>query len=475
MKRINLFLLMMVCVISSTFAGNKDTYNTAASEWSMGINATALDFYTPKLNTFSSFKQRMAIGPDINFTRNFFKTGLGVSANLLAPAGLAPKTNASLPDINKYLLMVGPGLVYNFQNAYLIKPHSPVAPYVFANALGSWARVPEGGNNDKLGFGIPLGLGLNFKIADGVALNTKAGYMVGVTEFFDNNLFWSAGLNFGLGKNNKPAPAPVVVAPVVVDTDGDGIADENDDCPEVFGLASLNGCPDTDGDGITDLKDECPEVAGLAQFNGCPDRDGDGIADHKDECTDVAGLAKFNGCPEPDTDGDGLVDSKDRCPNASGPVALGGCPDRDGDGVADIDDKCPDKVGPASNKGCPEVRAETKKRLEYAASAVKFQSGKAVLTKESFKVLDEVAAIMKEYDDYAVSVEGHTDASGSKELNNKLSVERAKVCADYLISKGIEASRVSSAGFGPDRPIADNATPEGRAKNRRTEFVLGLK
>ena len=73
------------------------------------------------------------------------------------------------------------------------------------------------------------------------------------------------------------------------DTDGDGIYDKDDACPEVAGLKEFNGCPDTDGDGIQDSADACPEVAGLAALNGCPDTDGDGIADKDDSCPDVKG------------------------------------------------------------------------------------------------------------------------------------------------------------------------------------------
>jgi hypothetical protein len=68
------------------------------------------------------------------------------------------------------------------------------------------------------------------------------------------------------------------------DTDGDGIFDKDDACPDVAGLKEFNGCPDTDGDGIQDSADSCPDVAGLAALNGCPDTDGDGIADKDDEC-----------------------------------------------------------------------------------------------------------------------------------------------------------------------------------------------
>ena len=111
------------------------------------------------------------------------------------------------------------------------------------------------------------------------------------------------------------------------DSDGDGISDSDDDCPEVAGLAAFNGCPDSDGDGIEDSKDDCPTVAGLKSLNGCPDADGDGVSDADDTCPDEAGPAANNGCPWPDTDGDGVLDKDDVCPDVPGTVANNGCPE----------------------------------------------------------------------------------------------------------------------------------------------------
>lgn len=458
----------ILALLLATNAGAQEKKNLSAEKWTLGFNAAALDFYTPKLNEFSSFKKSMAIGPDVTISRNFFKSGFGITANILSPNIMNDKLE---PVANKYLLMFGPGVTYNFSNSYMIPAKFPISPYLFANALGSVAKVPVS-KETKMGFGIPVGLGINWKLSDGLALNTKGGYMFGLTDYFEDNVYWSAGFTFRITKE-KVEEAPKVVLPA--DTDGDGVIDELDACPDVPGLAELKGCPDTDGDGVADKDDECPEVAGLAQYNGCPDTDGDGIPDPKDECPQVAGLAQFKGCPEPDKDGDGVVDSKDRCPEVAGLAALNGCPDRDGDGVADIDDRCPDVAGPASNKGCPEVKEEVKVKLQQIANSVKFESGKSVLKKESYALLDEVVKIMNEYPAYSVSVEGHTDASGTDAINDKLSADRAKVCADYLVSKGIAASRVSSVGFGSKNPVADNKTAEGKAKNRRTEFKLSIK
>ena len=257
------------------------------------------------------------------------------------------------------------------------------------------------------------------------------------------------------------------------DTDGDGIYDKDDACPDVAGLKQFNGCPDTDGDGIVDGSDACPDVFGLAALNGCPDTDGDGIADAKDACPDVAGLAALNGCP--DADGDGVADKDDKCPTVAGPKENGGCPflDADKDGIADKDDDCPTVAGPASNRGCPEVTSEALEELKVQARAVYFNSGKATFKsgdKETPARLDAIKEILKNYPTAKFSIEGHTDSDGSDKLNQKLSEDRAAAVKDALIARGVSADNLESKGFGESMPVASNKTAAGKAQNRRTEI-----
>ncbi len=256
------------------------------------------------------------------------------------------------------------------------------------------------------------------------------------------------------------------------DTDGDGVLDKYDECPELAGLKELNGCPDTDGDGIIDPKDECPFEAGLPELNGCPDRDGDGIPDHQDACPDEPGLAQFNGCP--DTDGDGIADKDDECPEVAGPKENNGCPwpDRDGDGVPDNIDECPDVAGPASNKGCPEIKEEHIKQLNDYGKTILFNTNKSTFQEKSYQVLDNMANVMKQFPTAKFAIEGHTDSSGSDKINDPLSNDRANAVRDYLISKGISADRLTAEGFGSKRPIDTNKTAAGKANNRRTEVKL---
>jgi OmpA-OmpF porin, OOP family len=263
------------------------------------------------------------------------------------------------------------------------------------------------------------------------------------------------------------------------DKDNDGVADNEDSCPDVPGLARFKGCPDSDNDGVEDSKDKCPNQKGLDRFNGCPDTDGDGIEDSKDKCNDTPKGVKVdaNGCSA-DSDNDGVIDSEDKCPNTKAGVKVDakGCDaDTDKDGVIDSEDACPAVAGPAANKGCPEKKVDVKKRLQFAARGINFETGKATLTPSSYPMLDEVVSILNEYVDYNLKMGGHTDAVGKDAANLALSQARVDAVKAYLLSKGIADTRVVATGFGEVRPVASNATAVGRAKNRRVELELFLK
>ncbi len=260
------------------------------------------------------------------------------------------------------------------------------------------------------------------------------------------------------------------------DKDGDGVLDKIDKCPKVKGPIENNGCPweDSDNDGVLDKDDKCPDVAGPTENNGCPweDTDGDTILDKDDLCPMVVGPVENKGCP--DTDKDGILDKDDKCPKIPGVAENSGCPkDTDGDGVSDNIDKCPTKVGPIENNGCPiEITKEDKAKLNSFAKAIYFNSGRTSFKPGVTEKLDLIVDIMNEYKESNFSIEGHTDSYGSRSTNLKLSKRRAKAVLDYLVAKGIDASRLSSTGYGESNPIASNVTRKGRAENRRVEIKL---
>lgn len=254
------------------------------------------------------------------------------------------------------------------------------------------------------------------------------------------------------------------------DSDGDGIVDKDDACPTAAGLSTLMGCPDSDGDGISDTDDACPSVAGFAAMNGCPDTDGDGITDAEDTCPEIAGPVEFKGCP--DTDGDGVSDKMDNCPEVVGLAALLGCPDKDGDGVADGDDLCPDEAGIKANKGCPEVSEEVQEVFTQALKGIQFESGRDVIKTSSYRILNNVAEVMTNNPAYKLYIKGHTDSQGDDAMNLDLSNRRAAAVQKYLTDKRVAGNRLRNKGFGETEPVADNNTASGRAKNRRVEFTV---
>lgn len=258
------------------------------------------------------------------------------------------------------------------------------------------------------------------------------------------------------------------------DTDKDGVADKDDRCPDVAGVKSMKGCPDTDKDGVTDSLDLCPEVAGDKELNGCPDTDKDGIVDSDDECPEVAGIAKFNGCP--DSDGDGVADNKDDCPNEKGFKQYNGCPEPIIEEAEPIDPptvtepKQP-KVTPQPTTPQPEEQNENKV-LQEVYDNLEFETNSAVIRKESYKTLDNLVTLLNKKKNYLISVEGHTDNVGDPATNIVISRQRAAAVKKYLTDRGIKSDRIFTEGYGETKPIASNASAEGRRRNRRVEFLI---
>ncbi|HTQ48887.1 MAG TPA: OmpA family protein [Polyangiaceae bacterium] len=288
-------------------------------------------------------------------------------------------------------------------------------------------------------------------------------------------------------------PPPEPVAPP--DRDGDKIPDAQDACPDQPGPATddpkTNGCPppgDKDGDGIPDPQDACPDKPGVKtddpKTNGCPpDKDGDGIVDSEDACPDKPGVKtddpKTNGCP-PDKDGDGIPDAEDACPDKPGVKTedpkTNGCPaDRDGDGIVDDDDACPDAPGPKTDdpktNGCPKA-AVVGGQIKITEQ-VKFATGSAKILADSDELLGAVTDVINKHPEITkIRIEGHTDNVGKPAMNKKLSQARADSVKAWLVKHGIKTDRLTTQGFGQEKPIDTNTTDQGRANNRRVEFHI---
>lgn len=239
----------------------------------------------------------------------------------------------------------------------------------------------------------------------------------------------------------------------------------------------VDSLPDSDNDGVSDDRDKCPDTpAGITvDTTGCPrDFDGDGVPDHKDMCPNTQPNIGVDstGCAM-DEDRDGVADTKDLCPATpkNAPVDTTGCPmDSDRDGIPDYQDKCPNTLRGVKidKKGCPVNKREDLERLK---KGINFKSGSTVLTKASYRTLDDIVKLLTKFGDVSLEIQGHTDNVGGDEYNENLSQGRAQSAVDYLIRKGIPVERLRAVGFGPRKPIADNKTKKGRAKNRRVELI----
>jgi OOP family OmpA-OmpF porin len=324
----------------------------------------------------------------------------------------------------------------------------PVQPFVLVGGGGLRSFVAHEDVVDSdadpflhagIGARFPLGetwgLRLDARVLVPPALASDVGTYGEETEFGGPDFELLTGVYAALGQPPRPAPPPPPPPPPPVvdkDTDGDGILDKNDKCPneaeDKDGFEDSDGCPDLDNDrdGILDMDDRCRNEP-----------------EDKDEFEDE------DGCPDVDNDKDGIPDDKDKCPNA--PETVNGYQDEDG---------CPD-----------EVPAPVKKFIG-PVQGINFVTNKATILRSSFAVLDRAVKVMTDFPEVRFEISGHTDNRGTAEHNQDLSLRRAQAVKDYLVRKGIAADRLTVAGFGFDRPIADNKTALGRAKNRRTEFKL---
>ena len=250
---------------------------------------------------------------------------------------------------------------------------------------------------------------------------------------------------------------------------------------------STCACKDTDGDGVPDKIDKCPDTPEGAKVdeNGCSiDSDADGVADHDDKCPDTPKGAKVDkhGCPS-DSDGDGVFDGIDECRRTpkGAEVDKKGCPlDSDNDGVYDGIDKCPDTNArtKVDETGCPVKVSEAVYEFIntglFSTSDIVFDVGKADLKPESKGLLDRIGEVLSEWPEAEIEIGGHTDSSGSESFNQKLSEDRAKSVREYLLENfpKLDPGNLESAGYGETSPVASNDTEEGKKQNRRVEFKI---
>ncbi|MBF0227069.1 MAG: OmpA family protein [Desulfobacterales bacterium] len=337
------------------------------------------------------------------------------------------------------------GQNYRFNGLFSLDFTRSIAPYLTAG-IGGLDFDPQYGVDKKLA--VNGGLGLK------IALTEQLSLRCGVQSYYtyndkDTDYTIGIGLAYIFAKPEKKK----------VDSDGDGVSDVDDKCPNTPTgiIVDMNGCPlDDDRDGVPNYLDKCPNTPA-------------GVAVDK------------NGCPS-DDDKDEVPNYLDKCPNtpAGIPVDKYGCPlDDDNDGVPNYLDKCPGT--PLNTKvdinGCPEIEESKTGAAEQSpvvieekppALLVLFDLNKSGIKKEYMANIEAFAKYLQKYPEVKATIEGHADSTGADAYNKKLSKKRADAVVKIFVNKfGIESSRLTVIAYGESNPIADNKTKEGRKTNRR--------
>ncbi len=324
--------------------------------------------------------------------------------------------------------------VYHLDGLYHFFPKKKLVPYLAAGIGALTLNDPSGSDTNSLA---NYGAGFKFSLSRSLLLRGDVRHIIDLDDSL-SNVSYTAGINYMFGAREEVKSLPV-------DTDGDGVHDDLDKCPD-----TPPGIP--------------------VDSDGCPlDSDGDGVYDHKDKCPGTpAGITvNSEGCPE-DSDRDGVYNYMDKCPGTPAGIAVdkSGCPlDSDGDGVYDSLDRCPDTPRgiKVDSTGCP-LPLEEKVSIDLN---VQFDFDSAVVKSGYHNHIDQVVAFLKSYPDINAVVEGHTCNIGTEEYNMNLSRRRARSVMKHMIDSGIDPGRLSAVGYGESRPIADNSSRQGRERNRR--------
>ncbi|MCX5818542.1 MAG: OmpA family protein [Deltaproteobacteria bacterium] len=329
---------------------------------------------------------------------------------------------------------------FGIEGLYHFMPESRLVPFLAVGVGGGHYRG-SGVIDDRNKLAVDYGAGLKYFLTENLALRADVRHVNPFNDHY-NELLYTIGLNIAFGGAKKALPEvmatraaePAAPAKVVKDTDGDGVVDDLDKCPGTPAGVKVDqdGCPlDTDGDGVYDYLDKCPGTPAGVKV----DRDG---------------------CPL-DTDGDGVYDYLDKCPGTPAGVKV----DQDG---------CPP---PVVQKAVPQAASAMETAIVEKGRVtlnVEFDTAKSTIRKSSQEEIAKLAAVLKKFTDLKILIEGHTDNVGSAKYNEKLSQQRADAIKKNLVEKyGIDASRLNTKGYGLTKPVASNATKEGRQKNRRVE------
>ena len=433
MKNHAISLVFLICLTGSAYSQNEE-------------NPWLFEFGINSVNAEDSDKTSYRL-PTLSLSRyifNNFSVGINYSEN---------DVNVSNEDLYYYSL---DGIVkYNFPNESKFLGVD-TNTYLYAGyGLSNFGQSDISLASKNTSYGPSFGAGIDFQISKNIALNTGISYKVLDEKNAYSNLQHVVGIKFNFGKG---------------DSDGDGVPDKKDQCPDLPGLSELGGCPDSDGDGISDLVDKCPNKSGLKSMGGCPDTDGDGFPDLSDPCPNNTGI---NGEPCPDSDGDGLNDNIDNCPNEAGPESNGGCKllDVDNDDIPNVDDSCPNEAGEKRLNGCPKMPISLSIFLNsYSDYSFDFDSYE--LSQVQISNISDLSKILIKYDYIKINIDGHASSEGESEYNMQLSQNRSNSVKNTLINNGVKDSRLKTRAYGESMPSYPDFPLSERKKNRRVKISV---
>jgi len=474
----NYIIILVILLLASFFTAKPVHAQTTVVENDFLSQSLILSLDGGISYGFSDYKNS-SIGPSIRASLEYYpiiiqnaRLGLKIFAGGLTLNFDDPRNSVSSNDGPRSIpnkvatdaIQFGTGLSFGYAfGDYLIPSITLGGSYLKFSPKDSDGKVLPFNKQDKYNKGIiifTLEAALKIKISERFSISTLLSYFPSSTDYLedlsaatnsDSYLTGMVGLSYAFSGN--------------IDTDGDGIKDNTDLCPDnkedFDGFEDLDGCPDldNDADGINDTHDKC-----------------------LNEAEDIDGFEDEDGCPDSDNDNDGILDLSDKCPNEpeeiDGFEDEDGCPDsdNDGDGILDINDKCPDKAETINNfedaDGCPDNIAQQEIFYQFNLRGEDtFNNGSSNLKESAKLVLNEIAFYIQNQIGSKWRIEGHMDSQGAVYSIKKISYDRAKTVFDYLVSQGVSPTQLEVYGLGDSFPIGNNNTAEGRSANRRIMII----